>query len=39
VQFQHWETPVVPSGVIYPIAITFGALYNFDFNPHHHHSQ
>jgi hypothetical protein len=38
-QFQHWETPVVPSGVIYPIAITFGALYNFDFNPHHRHSQ
>ncbi len=39
VQFQHWDTPAVPSGVIHPTAITFGALYNFDFNPRHRHNQ
>ena len=38
VQFQHWDTPAVASGVIHPIAITFGALYNFDFNPGHRHN-
>lgn len=37
VQFQHWDTPAVPSGVIHPIAITFGAIYNFDFNRGHRH--
>lgn len=39
VQFQHWETPAVESGVIHPIAVTLGALYNFDFNPRHRHNQ
>ena len=37
VQFQHWTTPAVPSGVIYPTAITFGAVYHFDFNHGHRH--
>jgi hypothetical protein len=37
-QFQHWDTPVVPSGVIHPTAVTVGAIYNFDFNPRHHHN-
>jgi hypothetical protein len=36
-QFQHWDTPAVPSGVIHPTALTFGALYSFDFNHGHRH--
>jgi opacity protein-like surface antigen len=39
VQFQHWDTPAVASGVIYPIALTFGAAYTFDFNPRHRHER
>jgi hypothetical protein len=39
VQFQHWDTPAVPSGVIHPTAITFGATYTFDFNPRHRHER
>jgi opacity protein-like surface antigen len=35
-QYQHWDAPVVPSGVIHPSVVTFGALYRFDFNEHHH---
>jgi hypothetical protein len=35
-QIQHWSTPVVPSGTIYSKPITFGVVYTFDFNPHHH---
>jgi hypothetical protein len=31
-QFQHWNTPVIPSGSIHPTAITLGAVYTFDFN-------
>jgi hypothetical protein len=38
-QFQHWDTPAVASGVIHPIALTLGVLYNFDFNPRHRHSR
>jgi hypothetical protein len=38
-QFQHWDTPVVASGTIHPVALTFGVVYNFDFNPRHRHSQ
>ena len=38
-QFQHWSTPVIASGTIYPVALTFGVVYNFDFNPRHRHSQ
>jgi hypothetical protein len=36
-QFQHWNTPATQSGVIYPVALTFGVLYNFDFNSRHRH--
>ncbi|MEO6804615.1 MAG: hypothetical protein ABI286_00020 [Edaphobacter sp.] len=36
-QFQHWNTPVTPSGSIYSKALTVGFVYNFDFNPHHRH--
>jgi opacity protein-like surface antigen len=38
-QFQHWDTPVVTSGTIHPVALTLGVVYNFDFNPRHRHSQ
>jgi opacity protein-like surface antigen len=38
-QYQHWDTPVVPSGVIHPVALTLGAVYRFDFNPRHHRSR
>jgi hypothetical protein len=38
VQYQHWDAPVVPSGVIHPVVITLGAVYRFDFNPRHHRS-
>jgi opacity protein-like surface antigen len=38
-QFQHWNTPVVASGTIHPVALTFGVVYNFDFNPRHRHNQ
>lgn len=38
-QFQHWDTPVVVSGVIHPTALTLGVVYNFDFNPRHRHSR
>jgi hypothetical protein len=37
-QYQHWDTPAVPSGSIRPKAITLGAVYIFDFNPRHRHS-
>jgi hypothetical protein len=39
VQYQHWDTPVVSSGVIHPVAVTLGAVYRFDFNPRHHRSR
>ena len=38
-QYQHWDTPAVASGSISPKATTLGAVYVFDFNPHHRHSQ
>jgi opacity protein-like surface antigen len=38
-QFQHWSTPVIASGTIHPVALTFGVVYNFDFNPRHRHNQ
>jgi hypothetical protein len=38
-QFQHWNTPVIASGTIHPVALTFGVVYNFDFNPRHRHNQ
>jgi opacity protein-like surface antigen len=38
-QFQHWDTPVIASGTIHPVALTFGVVYNFDFNPRHRHGQ
>jgi hypothetical protein len=38
-QYQHWDTPVVPSWVIHPVALTLGAVYRFDFNPRHHRSR
>jgi hypothetical protein len=39
VQYQHWDAPVVASGVIHPVAVTLGAVYRFDFNPRHHRSR
>jgi hypothetical protein len=39
VQYQHWDTPVVASGVIHPVAVTLGAVYRFDFNPRHHRNR
>jgi hypothetical protein len=38
-QYQHWDTPAVPSGSISPKAFTLGAVYVFDINPRHRHSQ
>jgi opacity protein-like surface antigen len=38
-QFQHWNTPVTPSGSIYAKALTLGVVYNFDFNPRHRHER
>jgi hypothetical protein len=38
-QYQHWDTPTVPSGSISPKATTLAAVYIFDFNPRHHHTQ
>ena len=34
-QYQHWDTPVVPSGVINPRVLSVGAVYRFDFNHHY----
>jgi hypothetical protein len=39
VQYQHWDAPVVASGVIHPVAVTLGIVYRFDFNPRHHRSR
>jgi hypothetical protein len=39
VQYEHWDTPVVASGVIHPVAVTLGAVYRFNFNPRHHRSR
>jgi hypothetical protein len=36
VQYQHWDTPVVASGTVHPVAVTIGGVYRFDFNPRHH---
>jgi opacity protein-like surface antigen len=38
-QYQHWNTPAVASGSISPKATTLAAVYIFDFNPRHHHTQ
>jgi hypothetical protein len=38
-QFERWSIPVTTSGSISPIALTLGAVYNFDFNPHHRHQR
>jgi hypothetical protein len=38
-QAQHWDTPVVPAGSVWAKSVTFAVVYNFDFNPHHHHKQ
>ena len=34
-QYQRWDTPAVPSGVINPRVLTAGAVYRFDFNHHY----
>ena len=39
VQFQHWNTPVTPSGSIHPTALSLGVVYNFDFNRGHRHDR
>jgi opacity protein-like surface antigen len=39
IQYQHWDTPVVTSGSIHPVALSLGAVYRFDFNPRHHYSR
>jgi hypothetical protein len=38
-QYQHWDAPPADTGVIHPAAVTFGAVYNFDFNPRHRHER
>jgi hypothetical protein len=37
VQYQFWKTPVVESGSIHPVAVSFGGVYRFNFNPRGHH--
>jgi hypothetical protein len=42
IQYQHWDVPLwnipYPSpGVVYPVALTFGGVYHFNFNPRHRH--
>jgi hypothetical protein len=39
VQVQHWDVPVLPSGSAWATSLTFGAVYNFDFNPHRRYKQ
>ncbi len=31
-QYQHWDTPAIPSGVINPKVLSAGVVYRFDFN-------
>ena len=38
-QYQHWNTPAVTSGSIHPRATSLGAVYIFDFNPRHRHTE
>lgn len=35
-QYQHWDAPVVSSGVIHPVALTLGLVYRFNVNARHH---
>jgi hypothetical protein len=35
-QYQRWETPVTASGTVYPVALSFGGVYRFNFNPRGH---
>ena len=39
VQLQYWNAPVTVSGTIHPTALTFGFVYDFDFNRGHRHDQ
>jgi hypothetical protein len=39
VQFQHWNTPVTPSGAIHPTSVSLGLVYTFDFNRGHSYFQ
>jgi hypothetical protein len=34
-QLQRWNTPIRDSGVAYAKSVSIGAVYRFDFNPHH----
>jgi len=34
-QYQHWDAPSVPAGVINPRVLSVGAVYRFDFNHHY----
>jgi hypothetical protein len=36
VQFERWNTPVTDTGVIYPIPVSIGIAYRFDFNHYGH---
>ncbi|MGD0442570.1 MAG: hypothetical protein ABSA39_01415 [Edaphobacter sp.] len=38
-QYQHWNVPVVLSGVIHTTMVSLGARYMFDFNPHHNRNR
>ncbi len=35
VQFERWNTPVIPTGIIYPIPITAALVYHLDFEHHY----
>ena len=34
-QYQHWDSPAVPGGVINPKVLSAGVVYRFDFNHHY----
>ena len=34
-QYQRWDAPVLPGGVLHPTALSAGVIYRFDFNRRH----
>jgi hypothetical protein len=35
-QFQFWKTPLPSNPSLHPVALSFGGVYYFNFNPRHH---
>ena len=34
-QYEHWNAPPIPGGVVHPKALSLGVVYRFDFNHHY----